>query len=145
MVALQAEIGNATRFDLRFYCKTSGRDQEPIARTVYKLTDLRHCPRFIMYRAVHSNLDKTLFKSSNRMDAAAIWVQTCPPANIGDMGWRINEVRSDIFRLAVRALPFSVKCTPIFGIFHPLWEYREHGTLCIRFTYKLFIFSCFSH
>ena len=48
-------------------------------------------------------------------------------------------------RLAVRALPFSIMCTFIFDIFHLLWEYREHETLCIRFTYKLFIFSCFSH
>ena len=92
-------MGNATRFDLRFYCKTGSRDQGPLARTVYKLADLRHSPCFIMYRAVHSNFDKTLFKSSNRMDAAAIWVQTCPPANIGDMGWRISEVRSDIFSI----------------------------------------------
>ena len=49
------------------------------------------------------------------------------------------------YRLAVPALPFSVKFTLIFGNCTPLWEYRENGTLCIRFTYELFIFSCFSH
>ena len=33
------------------------------------------------------------------MDAAAIWVQTRPPANIGDMDGRIREVRSDNFSI----------------------------------------------
>ena len=59
---------------------------------------------------------------------------------------RTLSFKTYIYRLTVAALPFSVSTTtPIFGNCTPPWEYREHGTLCIRFTYKLFIFSCFSH
>ena len=59
------------------------------------------------------------------------------------MPWEI--ISMFILWLAILAPPFSVKFTPIFGNCTSSWEYREHGTLCIRFTYKLFIFSCFSH
>ena len=76
MVAITGKIGKATRFDVRCYYKTGGRERGPIAMTVYRLSALRHSLCFTMYRAVHPNLNNTLFKSLNRMDAVAIWVQT---------------------------------------------------------------------